>query len=122
MISVHRDKNRIYVKEGGGKVQSDIVNLACTFLGKLISRHLAEISLGIQPLLRPEVGIETAVNSLQSLRATLRALLWSCGPGVPVTTAGTCHQRPSLLRPGLLHPPSDSLFRSHRIKKCQGLE
>lgn len=93
----------MYVREKGGRgVPSGIVNLVCTFGGKLISWHLAELSPGIQSLLRPEVGRMTT-GSLTGSTGNLESLageLWARGP------CGVCWHfpsAPSLVNPGPLH-------------------
>ena len=65
----------------GRKLQLGTGNPVSTFSGKLISGHLAEVSL--QSL--ANYGCKQDSFNLQVLQAALRALLWSCVPTVPVT-------------------------------------
>lgn len=100
---------------------SGIINLVCTFWGKLISWHLAEPSPGIQSLLRPQVGIKTA-GSLTGSTSNLESLageLWARGP------RGVCWHlpsAPSLVSPGPLHSHQTLSSGGTEFKSVQVLE
>lgn len=54
-------KQALHEGEWTGKLQSGVVKLVCLFWGQQINWHLAEVSLGVQSLLRPTGGIMTTV-------------------------------------------------------------